>query len=185
VSSEQPSALSRNIESHFHFCPRCGAANRDCGAVPFHCPHCQYAHFFGPVASVAGLIVNRAGQLLMVRRARDPGQGKWGLPGGFVDRGETMEQAVARETREETGLEIIHQQYLMTYPNLYDYQGIRIPVIDLFFVCRVAEPAGVVLDASELTHFEWLRPSAAELDQMAFHSNRLAIEKWLQWEQPS
>ncbi len=47
-----------------------------------------------------------AGRLLLVRRAHDPHRGRWSLPGGRVERGETAEQAVVREVREETGLEV-------------------------------------------------------------------------------
>lgn len=171
---------SRLIEQHFQYCPRCGIENASGGSVPFRCPECHYAHFFGPVAAVGGLVVNDADELLLVRRARDPGKGKWGLPGGFVDRDETMEQAVARETMEETSLRITSLQFLMTFPNHYDYRGIVIPVIDLFFVCRVESPDDIALCDGELTGFSWVRPNATHLDNLAFYSNRLAIEKWLQ-----
>ncbi len=170
---------SQSMEMHFRYCPRCAAANPNCGTIPFRCSQCGYAQFFGPVAAVAALIINAADELLLVRRARDPGKGKWGLPGGFVDPGETMEEAIARETLEETQLQIGELQFLMTYPNQYDYRGIVMSVIDLFFLCRVASTGPLVLDEGELIDFEWVRPTDAHLDDMAFHSNRLAVEKWL------
>ncbi len=170
---------SQKVEQYYCFCPHCGAENPQVGAVPFRCAECRFAEFFGPVAAVGALIINAANELLLVRRARDPGKGKWGLPGGFVDRDETMEQAVARETMEETQLRITEQQFLMTYPNYYDYRGILIPVIDLFFLCRVASPAQLVLADGELEHSIWVRPTKTHLANMAFHSNRLAIETWL------
>ncbi len=170
---------SQNMELHFRYCPRCGVANPNCGVIPFRCAECGYAQFFGPVAAVGALIINAADELLLVRRAKDPGKGKWGLPGGFVDPGETMEQAIARETREETQLQIAEFQFLMTYPNRYDYCGIVMSVIDLFFVCRVTSPEPLVLDPNELTDFEWGRPTRTLLDDMAFDSNRRAVEMWL------
>jgi ADP-ribose pyrophosphatase len=171
--------ISQRVEEHFRFCPRCGTENPNRGSVPFRCAECRYAEFFGPVAAVGALIINQANELLLVRRACQPGKGKWGLPGGFVDRDETMEEAVARETREETQLKIISSAYLMTFPNHYDYRGVVIPVIDLFFLCRVAATDRLALKQDELDYHEWVRPSETQLDNMAFHSNRLAIEKWL------
>ena len=170
---------SQNMERHFRYCPRCGVTNPNCGVIPFRCAECGYAQFFGPVAAVGALIVNADEELLLVRRAKDPGKGKWGLPGGFVDPGETMEQAVARETKEETQLQIADLQFLMTYPNRYDYRGIVMSVIDLFFVCRVTASEPLVLDPSELSDFEWVRPTRTYLNDMAFDSNRRAVEMWL------
>jgi len=53
-----------------------------------------------------GAIVMRDGNLLMVRRAREPARGLWSIPGGKVERSEYLAQAVRREVREETGLEV-------------------------------------------------------------------------------
>lgn len=58
-----------------------------------------------PVVAV-GAVVVRDGNLLMVRRGRDPARGAWTLPGGRVEHREYLEAAVAREVREETGLEV-------------------------------------------------------------------------------
>jgi ADP-ribose pyrophosphatase YjhB (NUDIX family) len=50
---------------------------------------------------------DEAGRLLLIRRAQDPGRGLWSLPGGRVEPGESDEQAIVRELREETGLDVI------------------------------------------------------------------------------
>ena len=95
--------MAVSIENTYEFCPRCGARNAKPGSVPFRCNECGFTAWFGPVAAVGGLILNAAGELLLVRRARDPGKGRWGLPGGFVDRGETIEEGLIREVAEEDG----------------------------------------------------------------------------------
>jgi 8-oxo-dGTP diphosphatase len=60
-------------------------------------------HYPGPSLAVDAVWL-RAGRVLLVRRGRPPFRGAWALPGGFVEVGETVEAAVARELHEETGL---------------------------------------------------------------------------------
>ena len=58
-----------------------------------------------PLVGVAGVIVN-GHQVLLIKRAKAPGKGEWNLPGGLVEVGERLTEAVRREIREETGLEV-------------------------------------------------------------------------------
>ncbi len=172
--------MTKPVSHAYQFCPQCGARSDLSGQVPFRCAHCDYANFFGPVAAVGALITNDSGELLFVRRARDPGRGKWGLPGGFVDPGESGETAVAREVAEETGLQITNTKYLLSLPNEYVYQGLTSSIVDLFFEVTVHSLEHIELAPAELDHFEWSEPTEEFLQNMAFRSNRLAIEHWMQ-----
>jgi len=60
----------------------------------------------GIVVGVAGVVWNEAGQVLLIRRRNPPRAGQWSLPGGKLERGESLHQALKREIREETGLEV-------------------------------------------------------------------------------
>lgn len=59
-----------------------------------------------PVLGVAAVIWNDRRQLLLIRRTKEPRKGQWSLPGGKVEFGENIEDALRREIREETGLEV-------------------------------------------------------------------------------
>lgn len=90
------------------FCPGCGfplARTESAGKVRPVCSKCRRIIYYDPkVAAV--VVVGRGDRVLMVRRANQPGYGLWSVPGGYVDRGEVVEAAAAREVREETGLEV-------------------------------------------------------------------------------
>ena len=98
------------------------------------------------------------------------------MPGGFVDPGETGEAAVIREIQEEVGLESGTPEYLVSYPNIYDYKGVRNDVLDLFYRCKVESFDELTLDPAEVSNFSFLKPDEAVLNRMAFESNKLAIQ---------
>lgn len=95
-------------QSEDRYCPKCGAPVklqlREGRQRPV-CTRCGSVIYYDPKLVASGVVV-KEGQVLMVRRGMEPGIGLWGLPGGYVDRGEVVEAAVARELREETGLEV-------------------------------------------------------------------------------
>ena len=172
-------AIVQPLAEAYRYCPRCGCENAALGSIPFLCSQCSFAEYFGPVAAVGGIIVNARDEILLVRRARDPGLGKWGLPGGFVDPGETVEEALQREILEETGLNVGEFRFLLSLPNEYRHRGLISPVIDFFFEVKLLGEAKISLAEDELDHFEWAIPPHRHFENMAFLSNRLAIEHWM------
>src|SRR3712207_2565864 len=59
-----------------------------------------------PKLMVDAVVPSEEGEVLLIRRASDPYEGQWALPGGFVEVGETLESAAVREAEEETGLKV-------------------------------------------------------------------------------
>jgi ADP-ribose pyrophosphatase YjhB (NUDIX family) len=90
-----------------NYCLRCGAQlvrRERFGAVRPVCPECDWVYFPDPKVAAAALI-ERDGQVLLVRRDNEPQRGLWTLPAGFVDAGEDPARAAERECLEETGLQ--------------------------------------------------------------------------------
>ena len=59
----------------------------------------------GPVVAVGAIVIDK-GTILLVKRNREPARGQWSLPGGRVELGETLREALVREVREETGIDV-------------------------------------------------------------------------------
>jgi ADP-ribose pyrophosphatase len=117
--------------------------------------------------------------VLLLVRGKDPGKGKYGLPGGFVDPGETAEEALAREVQEEIGLTVRSQTYLTSFPNQYVFGGFTLPVTDLFFVMEVQSFDPIRTVDGEIDDWHFCHPGRRELNRMAFESNRKALEVFL------
>ena len=124
----------------FRFCPGCGSTRlRLVEGRFFSCAGCGLTYYLNAAAAVAGLIEDPRQGLLLTRRAREPRKGTLDLPGGFVDPGESAEQALAREVREELSLEVTSMSFFGTFPNTYLYRGITYFTLDLAFSCGVRD----------------------------------------------
>ena len=164
--------------SYFSYCPICGSdklAPRGenllvCGACDFHYHH-------NPVVAVAAFLADDSGRLLLLRRATDPGKGKLGVPGGFVDIGETAETALRREIREEVNLEVSSLEYFGSYPNEYLYRGRTIPVLDLYFKVHVRSWNEAAAQ-DEVEGLVFLHPRDIDSATLAFRSLQIALQDY-------
>jgi mutator protein MutT len=109
----------------YRFCPLCGGGLEKrlikLGEPQrLVCTVCGFIFYIDPKLSVIAVIPLDGG-VVMVRRAIDPGYGLWVVPGGFVDMGEVVEEAVVRETQEETFLTVRPIRLL----NIYSYPDHR------------------------------------------------------------
>lgn len=92
----------------FEYCPWCGAElePRDvAGSTRMACPRCEFVHFRNPGVGAAVVVFDDEGRLLLVKRGPEATRpGTWSIPAGYVDYGEDVRDAAARELEEETGL---------------------------------------------------------------------------------
>ncbi|MDY6971590.1 MAG: NUDIX hydrolase [Thermodesulfobacteriota bacterium] len=115
----------------FQFCPVCGGrlnklrlkTNEQSRLI---CSACDFVFYLDPKV-VACSILELDGKIVLLRRDIEPQKGKWVMPGGYVDRGEEVEAAAIRETREECGLKIRINRLL----GVYSYSG-QLPVVIVY-----------------------------------------------------
>lgn len=161
----------------FRFCPQCGAPRvaENVGRIPLRCERCALVYFFNPTVAAAAWVSDSEGRVLLIRRAHEPAKGKFGIPGGFIDIGETAEQALRREVQEEVGLQVTGVAFLSSFPNLYSYQSVTYPVLDLVFTATAVDP-GAARPLDGVAGIEWHRAEAVNLDECAFPSIKESLK---------
>jgi mutator protein MutT len=130
-------------------------------------------HYVGP-ALAAGIILCDQGRICLVRRAHDPGFGKWTFPGGFVDVGEAPAAAALRELAEETGCKGEIERLVGAYPSCGP-QGR--PVVILVYAGRMK--GGGVGGSDEVQEVRWFAPVDLPWDEFAFPSTVTALTDFL------
>jgi NAD+ diphosphatase len=116
-------------------------------------------------------------KLLLVVRSKDPQKDKLDLPGGFLDPGESIEQAAKREIQEELGVVVDNLDYLGSYPNIYEYEGILYNTCDVILVTRVSN---LPTDFSEeVKEIKLLKPEEIDLNKIAFESTMRAVSDYI------
>jgi len=127
-----------------------------------------------PRVAVRAIIVNEKGQILILKRSDNQFQaGRWCLPGGKVDFGESAEEALIKEVAEETALNVTSHRFLFYQDNLPD-ETVPMHFISLYFECEVS---GNLQINDESDEARWI--GHAELSQfnLAF-LNGEAVDKW-------
>ncbi len=171
------------LPKHFHFCPKCGASQLDQLPGKEHsikCEDCGFTLYFNPSSSAGALIEDQQGRLLVIERAKDPAKGKYGVPGGFIDYGERLEEAVAREVKEEVNLDLSSFTFFASFPNEYHYKSVIYPVTDTYFTATVDSFDNLKAETSEVAGIHFVNPKDVPAEQWAFPALRCAIKLYLE-----
>ena len=162
----------------FRFCPVCGSPFEprvlrvgEPSRLVCTGATCGFVFYLDPKLAVGTIITDDEGRVVLVRRAIEPGYGKWVFPGGYVDRGEEVRLAALREAREECGLEIRIERLL----NIYSYPG-RAPVI-VVYIARMT--GGCLACDDEGLEAKFFDPQAIPWDELAFRSTGEALREFL------
>ncbi|MDA1348939.1 MAG: NUDIX domain-containing protein [Chloroflexi bacterium] len=135
-----------------------------------HCASCRSTVFMDPKVAVV-VLVSMDGGIVLIRRAIEPALGGWSFPAGYVDRGEVVEEAAAREVIEETGLTV----KVSGLVDLISFAGETV-----ILAVYAAEVIGGALTAgSDSTEVRVFDPD--ELPALAFPHDIEIVARWRNW----
>lgn len=173
---------SHDVTPPYRFCPVCGGALEprvlkltEPKRLVCVSSACGFVFYLDPKIAV-GTIIHTEGGIVLVRRAIEPGYGKWVFPGGYVDRGEEITLAAIREAREESGLEVRIDRLI----NIYSYAG-RTPIVVVYAATCIGGELAVDDEGLEARAFE---PDAIPWDDLAFRSTHEALRDYLDATRP-
>jgi ADP-ribose pyrophosphatase YjhB (NUDIX family) len=160
----------------YRYCPYCRTELHDAwvhGRTRRVCAACGFVHFEDPKLGAA-VLVEQAGQVLLVRRAVNPAMGAWCLPSGFVECDESPLQAALRECQEETGLQVEVTGLLQVDAYQSDTRG---PGVVIFY--RARRLGGTLRPGDDAGEVRFFGPQELPAD-IAFQSNRRVLAEWSQ-----
>lgn len=160
--------------SEIRYCPRCTGPLVE-KSLPFEdrprltCSECDYVFYLNPKL-VAGTVPEKDGRIYLLRRGLDPRMGTWTYPAGYLELGETVEEAARRETLEETGL-VVEITGLI---NVYSRPDAGVVVI----VYRASVISGQPRLCPETLEIKTFSPDEIPWNDLSFPTTRWALNDW-------
>ena len=135
-----------------------------------------------PIVGIGAVII-REGKIVLIKRGNEPSKGKWTIPGGLVELGESPEQAVIRETREETGLDVENPRLIDVVSNvdLDEKSKVKYHYIIIDYLVHVKN--GAAQASSDAMELRWIPFDEVEdydlttSFRLFFRNNREKLEK--------
>jgi ADP-ribose pyrophosphatase YjhB (NUDIX family) len=152
------------------FCPRCGSEADIAFPRSITCSSCGYGAFYNPKPVACAIPTTTEDEIILLRRGYQPSRGRWSMPGGFVDLGESVEDAAIRETKEELNIDIAITSLVGVYSRSTD----RIVV-----VVYAARTEGTPTRTEEALEVRAFQPTTIPWDQLAFWSDGRALRDYL------
>lgn len=169
-----------SLRQDYKYCPRCrnqmvdkmvyGRLRRVCSDES-----CRFVQFIDPKVGSAVLALTQDNRVLLVKRNIDPARGGWCLPGGFMESGETPQEAAIRECKEETGFNV----EINGLVDVYYYESYRGSGVLILYKGKITGGISQPGDDAEVVDF--FGPDELP-DNIAFDSNVKALAAWRQSE---
>jgi ADP-ribose pyrophosphatase YjhB (NUDIX family) len=168
-------SLNPSLED-VRFCPRCGKEATVKHPRSLTCPHCGYGAFYNPKPVACAITRTPDDEILLLRRGFEPRRGHWSMPGGFVDLGETTEDAARRETQEELRIEIEIEDLVGVYSRRTDRTVV---------IVYAARTTGTPVETEEALEIGAFTATTIPWDELAFWSDGRALRDFLSREAAS
>jgi 8-oxo-dGTP diphosphatase len=170
-------APQHHVHGHieYRFCPRCGG-DLDKRVVKatepkrLVCVKCSFIFYQDPKV-VAGTVFTLDGGIVLLKRGVEPAMGKWVFPGGYVDRGESVQEAAIRETKEESQIDVELGPLL----NVYSYS--RSPNVIVVYAAQAV--GGELAAADESVEARAFVPEEIPWEDLAFDSTKHALSDYI------
>jgi mutator protein MutT len=154
-----------------NYCKVCGykTSEKDIDGTPRqYCNNCEYVAYIDPKLVAVAIVSNEKQELLLVKRNIEPAIGKWAFPSGYVDSGEAVEDAVVREAKEETNLDIVVEKLIGVYSNTGN------PII--LIVYSATHTGGNLHPGIESQEVRWFNLN--DLPKLPFPHDNKIIDDW-------
>lgn len=162
----------------FKFCPRCKNPFTQKDFNLFICQKCDFHIYENPRFANAVIFENEVQEILMIKRKWPPKVGFLDLPGGFIDLGETVEESVIREIKEELGIELkVFQFFGLSEPDFYDFKGVKYQTISIVYKAKINNQKIEALD--DVGELVWLNKSNIPYNKLAFKTMQKVLENYL------
>jgi mutator protein MutT len=164
----------------YSFCPKCGAKlafkipNKFDHEKRYTCTKCDFIFYQNSKPTASAIIINDNNEVLVVKRAYEPGVGKYDFPGGFLEYGESPQDGAKREIQEELNVEIEVLDFVGIYMDYYDTVGES--TINIYYLARIK--SGDPVASSDIDSFEWFAKDQLPTD-FAFQNNKDALVDFL------
>jgi 8-oxo-dGTP diphosphatase len=162
----------------YQFCPRCGHTLEE-RSVDDHrirpvCPACGFIFYINPLIAAGVVVAREDGKVALVLRGENPGKGLWGLPAGFMEIDETVEQAALRECLEETGLQVELGDLLGVWSYVHERKASSGVIV--LYTARII--GGAPCAGSDTEDVQFFNVDEISPAMLAFETHRDALSKW-------
>jgi len=162
------------------FCSWCGGDLKQISSSQLECRNCKTGEYNNPKSAAGAYVINEKGEILLSTRAHDPGKGYLDIPGGFIDGFELPEQAVVRELKEETGLDITESELKLVGTTIhpYEFQGKMSAALPILFVIHLNRPVSVS-PSDDVSSLSWTAPRKIDFSKFAWPELAEALKSYL------